>query len=1232
MSRQCIPNLPALTNPTATETKFIVIDSTVEQTLTVARAQALLATPGPTGPQGPQGVVGFAGSRGFAGSAGYAGSVGAQGPAGPQGPIGFSGSRGFSGSVGPQGPTGFAGSRGFSGSVGYTGSASTVSGYAGSLGPQGPRGYDGSAASNADSTRNIAGGEAGSIPIQLATSSTTFIPIGSAGTLLYSDGTTATWVSTSTIVPATSGQAGKVFIDSIAASSATTYYPGMFKTPGIYDTPGIYTNLSFVASTGILSTPKVQLGNGYLVQDGTNGSLNVGSATSNQGPNAIAIGKCAGKTSQGAAAIAIGFAAAPTSQAANSIVLNASSQTVNTTVSGFFVAPIRKDSTCAGVASTVFYNTATSEVTYSTTVPAGYTGSASTASGYVGSKGPTGPQGPIGYFGSTGFDGSRGNLGYSGSVGPTGVGLSGFAGSTGYTGSQGNTGTIGYAGSVGYAGSMGSTGTTGYAGSVGVQGPQGYAGSAGYAGSLGSTGTVGYTGSIGAGITLKGVAATVGASFSGIYAVVPQGTAVQGDAVLISSTGHIWISSGAGTGGPSNPDGWTDGGSFSGPQGPLGYAGSVGPTGPQGPQGITGPQGPGGYTGSASTASGYVGSTGPTGPTGPSGPGGYAGSVGATSTMNFKGTVLGVVCFSSKTGNTIGDAWVVYNGGSPGSGKSSNGSTWFYVNGASDAGRCVGCGPYYGYIYIGNFTGYTGSSGGIGYSGSVGPQGPGGYAGSGGNGGCRGFAGSIGYAGSAGYCGSKGYDGSQGTSFSIVGTVAGYLNLPGSGAAGDGYVTQNNNTIWLYKGYTGSAYAGCGSALGKQYNGWLAIGLLGGTGYTGSAGYNGSSGYTGSASTEAGPQGPRGYDGSGGGQGCRGCIGYAGSAGLPGVGTKGCIGFSGSAGAGYGGSIGDTGYTGSAGAGYSGSIGNDGPQGPIGFAGSSGAGYNGSRGYDGSVGPSGPTGPSGPQGCLGYTGSASTASGYVGSTGYDGSRGEIGYYGSIGNRGYDGSSGQLPECAGPGKLYAKAWTSCGTNLGPLLYPTMVATNSTTTVFTSGASPTNLFSFNASTGKVTIGGPVCASGAIYGSTTIQAGGTITACGKMYAKAALCVTGKICATSCIKTLGSVIAAGNVIGYCAASDRRLKQNIRPIADALDKIRTLQGVLYDWTDEFMETVPDNISRHDTGLIAQEVQAVLPEVVFIRDNGYLGIKYDKVVGLIVQAINELAEKVDAIEKTLAAE
>jgi hypothetical protein len=1055
----------------------------------------------------------------------------------------------------------------------------------GPVGPQGPIGYSGSAAANANITQNIAGGAAGSIPIQAATSSTTFIPIGAVGTLLYSDGTTATWVSTSTIIPESSGQAGKVLVAQIAANSATTYYPGMFSTPGVYDTPGINTNLSFVASTGVLSTPKIQLANGSVVQDGANGSLNFGPATSNQGANAVAIGKCAGKTSQGAAAIAIGCKAGVTGQAANSIILNASSQTVNSSVAGFFVSPVRRDNTCAGTAYTVFYNTSTSEITYSVTVPAGYTGSASTAAGYIGSKGPQGPQGPQGYTGSVG---PQGPLGYSGSIGYAGSAGSGYYGSRGYSGSVGPQGPQG---PVGYTGSLGNTGTIGYTGSIGPQGPQGYAGSRGYSGSLGNTGTVGYTGSIGAGIALKGTAVTTGSNYSGIYGVVGPGSAVQGDAVLISSDQHLWISSGV-SAGPSNPCGWYDGGSIAGPQGPQG---PTGPAGPQGPSGPTGPQGPIGYVGSASTASGYVGSVGPTGPQGPIG---YSGSIGAAATMNFKGTVLDVNCLPH-SGRTIGDAWVIYNGGTPGTGKNSNGSTWFYTNGANDSGRCYSCGPWWGFIYVGNFTGYTGSTGGLGYSGSVGPQGPLGYSGSGGGFGCRGYTGSVGYAGSAGYNGSTGYAGSQGTSFNIIGTVAGYLNLPGSGAAGDGYVTQNNNTIWLYKGYTGSQYSGCGSALGAQYNGWLAIGLLGGTGYTGSAGYNGSAGYAGSASSVAGPQGPIGYAGSSGGGGAKGCIGYTGSEGPPGVGTKGCIGFTGSRGAGYDGSQGDVGYTGSAGAGYAGSIGNPGPQGPVGFSGSGGAGYNGSRGYDGSIGEAGPQGPTGPQGFPGFTGSASTATGYIGSTGYSGSVGNGGYAGSQGCRGYTGSSGALPENAGACKLNARIWCTGQLN-GPILYPTMVAQSGTCTVYISSAATPNLFSFN--NGKVFIG------------------------------SGLCVTGKICASSCIKTQGSVIAQGNIIGYCSASDIRLKQNIRPISDALDKIRTLQGVLYDWTDEFMETVPDNISRHDTGLIAQDVQQVLPEVVFVKDNGYLGIKYDKVVGLIVQAINELAEKVDAIEKTLASE
>ena len=246
MSRQCIPNLPALTNPTPSCTVFIVSDSSVEQTLTVARAQALLGTVGPTGPTGPQGFIGFSGSQGFVGSRGFTGSIGPQGPLGFTGSRGFAGSQGFSGSVGAQGPQGFTGSRGFAGSQGFSGSASLVPGFTGSrgsTGPQGPVGFTGSAAPCAASSNNISGGFSGDIPIQTSPGNTAFIPIGAVGTLLYSNGSTATWVSTSTLIPASSGQAGKVLVDSIANTSAT-----------IYTAPVGVTSIVLMAQVSNLST------------------------------------------------------------------------------------------------------------------------------------------------------------------------------------------------------------------------------------------------------------------------------------------------------------------------------------------------------------------------------------------------------------------------------------------------------------------------------------------------------------------------------------------------------------------------------------------------------------------------------------------------------------------------------------------------------------------------------------------------------------------------------------------------------------------------------------------------------------------------------------------------------------------------------------------------------------------------------------------------------------------
>jgi hypothetical protein len=112
---------------------------------------------------------------------------------------------------------------------------------------------------------------------------------------------------------------------------------------------------------------------------------------------------------------------------------------------------------------------------------------------------------------------------------------------------------------------------------------------------------------------------------------------------------------------------------------------------------------------------------------------------------------------------------------------------------------------------------------------------------------------------------------------------------------------------------------------------------------------------------------------------------------------------------------------------------------------------------------------------------------------------------------------------------------------------------------------------------------------------------------------------------------IRANNDITAFYSSDERLKTNIVPIKDALDKLRQITGVMFDWTDEEIERKGGEdgyfVRKHDTGIIAQEVQKVLPEVVVERGSGYLAVKYEKMLGLVIQAINELADRVDALEE-----
>ena len=96
---------------------------------------------------------------------------------------------------------------------------------------------------------------------------------------------------------------------------------------------------------------------------------------------------------------------------------------------------------------------------------------------------------------------------------------------------------------------------------------------------------------------------------------------------------------------------------------------------------------------------------------------------------------------------------------------------------------------------------------------------------------------------------------------------------------------------------------------------------------------------------------------------------------------------------------------------------------------------------------------------------------------------------------------------------------------------------------------------------------------------------------------------------------------------SDERLKENITTITDALEKVNAIRGVEFDWKADHIKKRGGEdgyyVRKHDVGIVAQDVAKVCPEVVAEREDGTLGVKYEKLIGLLVQAINELSAKVN---------
>lgn len=169
-------------------------------------------------------------------------------------------------------------------------------------------------------------------------------------------------------------------------------------------------------------------------------------------------------------------------------------------------------------------------------------------------------------------------------------------------------------------------------------------------------------------------------------------------------------------------------------------------------------------------------------------------------------------------------------------------------------------------------------------------------------------------------------------------------------------------------------------------------------------------------------------------------------------------------------------------------------------------------------------------------------------------------------------------------------------------------------------------------NLTVGGNATVTGNVTSSATVSgltvSGTTISGTTINAANETVSVSLGV-GTAASTNAGEIRATNNVTAYYA-SDERLKENIQRIESPMQKLAKLNGCSFDWTQEHIARQGGEdgffVRKHDIGLIAQQVQSVLPEAVAERPDGYFGVQYDKVIPLLVECIKELSAKVEALE------
>ena len=121
-----------------------------------------------------------------------------------------------------------------------------------------------------------------------------------------------------------------------------------------------------------------------------------------------------------------------------------------------------------------------------------------------------------------------------------------------------------------------------------------------------------------------------------------------------------------------------------------------------------------------------------------------------------------------------------------------------------------------------------------------------------------------------------------------------------------------------------------------------------------------------------------------------------------------------------------------------------------------------------------------------------------------------------------------------------------------------------------------------------------------------------------------------TAASATTGQIRATDDITAFYS-SDSALKENVVNIPDPLEALKKLNGVLFNWKDEWIKKQGGEdgyfVRKKDVGVIAQEVEKVLPEAVAQRKDGIKAVKYDRLTCLLIEAVKVLSKKVEDLTK-----